>query len=163
MKNFALIILLSIPILSACQDKNKLYITAKYISIYFKDKNGKSDWNEIKEMPAGDFKCQEQDSGNLIVNFNRNDPPSEFINRTKEYKEEIQKIPTEICGFQFKGIYYEPSEPADMAYAFYFNPNKPNSLVMVKYIGVGQTIYGVNFYSDKKVNSLKEANYKFDL
>jgi|GEM_PF-2851297 len=163
MKNFALIIVLLFPLFSFCQKTNKLNITAKYISIYFKDNNGNASWNEIREMPAGDFKCQEQDSGKLVISFNRNEPQSEFINTTKEYKEEIQKIPHEICGFRFKGIYYESSEPADMAYAFYINPHKPNSLLMVKYIGVGQTIYGVNFYSDKKINPIQKANYKFDI
>ncbi|SFW22209.1 hypothetical protein [Chitinophaga sancti] len=154
---------LILPFFAFCQDTSKLNVDAQYISLYLKNKNGNAYWKEMSEMPAGDFKCQEKDNGNLMVIFNKNEPPFEFINNTINYKEEIRKIPNDICGFKFKGFYYMESQPVDLVYAFYYSSKMPNSLVMVKYMGFEQVIFGANYYSDKKVNPLKEANYKFDL
>lgn len=75
MKYLKLAFFLTLPFFSSCQDTSKLNIDAQYISLYLKDKNGKAYWKDMNEMPAGDFKCQEKDNGNLIVSFNKNEAP----------------------------------------------------------------------------------------
>ncbi|OMP79254.1 MULTISPECIES: hypothetical protein [unclassified Chitinophaga] len=159
MKYFAWIIIIYLPFIASCQDKSKINIKAQYISLFLKDSTGNGYWKDIQKTPAGDFLCQEQGNGNLIIHFNRFDPQSEFINATKNYTDVIPKIQNDICGFRFKGIYYLESQPVDIAYAMYYDTKRPNSLVIVKY--AGQTIIGANFHSDKQANPLKEANIRF--
>ncbi|OMP75640.1 hypothetical protein [[Flexibacter] sp. ATCC 35208] len=161
MKKIWTIFVITLPFIGSCQNKEKLNVTAKYISLFLRDTSGKAFWRPIRETPAGDFKCYENENGDLIATFNKSDPPSRFINETKSHLEELAKIPKEICGYKFKGVYYIETHPAALSHVFYYDEKRPNDLVFVRYLVIGQNLLSVNFYSDKQDNPLKEANIQF--
>lgn len=150
-----------LPFLGTCQNKGKLDITAKYIALYLGDTSGHAHWRPIRESPTGPFKCHEEENGDLTVTFNRIGPPSRFINETKNHSEDLKKIPMEIAGYKFKGVYYIETHPAALSHVFYYDEKRPNDLVFVRYLVVGQNLLSVNFHSDKQVNPL--ADLEFDV
>lgn len=151
------------PVFAYSQQNKQLDITAKYISLYLKDTTGKSLWRPIREMPAGDFKCLERENGDLLITYNRIDPPSKLINTTKDYQDLAENYPKELCGFIIKGFYHDPEQPIDLFLVLYYDKNRPNTLIMIKCLGDGKQIFGVNFYSDQMFNPLQAENIQFKL
>jgi hypothetical protein len=133
-------------------------VSAPYLSMSLEAKDNRARWQPMHKMPAGDFTLEWLKSGDIIVSYNRNEPPTKYLKETNFSSKDLQKLDKKILGFSLKGIYLDPEQPPEFYYVIYFNPKMKNSILLELHALLGHVV-SATYYSDKKINPFQTRIY----
>lgn len=133
-------------------------VSAPYLSMSLEASDKRAKWQPMHKMPAGDFTLEWLKSGDIIVSYNRNEPPMKYLKETNFSAKDLKKIDKNILGFSLKGIYLDPEQPPEFYYVIYFNPKMKNSILLELHALLGHVV-SATYYSDKKINPFQNRIY----